>query len=108
MQHIDNKTGAITLITRQRMLAKQMEKKVETRANTNWLSLRVVALCLFIVSVSAPFVAQETHRPAIAPRPVAVAKPLIVSNTASLVTEFEVNGLKVLVKRREGNQTAVA
>ncbi len=37
-----------------------------------------------------------------------VAKPLIVSDAAALVTEFDVNGLKVLVKRREGNQTVVA
>jgi zinc protease len=39
---------------------------------------------------------------------VAVLKPLIASDAASLVTEFDVNGLKVLVKRREGNQTVVA
>jgi zinc protease len=30
-----------------------------------------------------------------------------VADTAKLVTEFDVNGLKVLVKRREGSQTAV-
>lgn len=33
--------------------------------------------------------------------------PEAVAETAKLVTEFEVNGLKVLVKRREGSQTAV-
>jgi zinc protease len=63
---------------------------------------------LFLVSLAVPLAAQEVHPPAIAPRPVAVTKPLIVSDTASLVTEFEINGLKVLVKRREGNQTVVA
>jgi zinc protease len=53
-------------------------------------------------------VAQESHPPAIAPRPVPIAKPLIVADNAALVTEFDVNGLKVLVKRREGSQTVVA
>jgi zinc protease len=75
--------------------------------NMNWLSLRI-ALCLFLVSLAAPLSAQERHPPAIAPQPVPVAKSLIVSDTASLVTEFDINGLKVLVKRREGNQTVVA
>jgi predicted Zn-dependent peptidase len=32
----------------------------------------------------------------------------LVARQASLVTEFEVNGLKVLVKRREGSQTVAA
>ncbi|HEV7475539.1 MAG TPA: pitrilysin family protein [Pyrinomonadaceae bacterium] len=72
------------------------------------MSLRVATLCLFLFSLTAPLAAQEKQPPSIAPRPVAVAKPLIVSDTASLVTEFDINGLKVLVKRREGNQTVVA
>ena len=65
-------------------------------------------LLLVLVSVVSPIAAQETRPPAIAPRPIAVAKPLIVSDPAALVTEFDINGLKVLVKRREGNQTVVA
>jgi zinc protease len=32
----------------------------------------------------------------------------VIARQASLVTEFEVNGLKVLVKRREGSQTVAA
>ncbi|HEX4900990.1 MAG TPA: hypothetical protein VFV61_10685, partial [Pyrinomonadaceae bacterium] len=32
----------------------------------------------------------------------------VVDDSARLITEFEVNGLKVLLKRREGNQTVVA
>src|SRR5258708_13984277 len=32
----------------------------------------------------------------------------VIARQASLVTEFEVNGLKVLVKRREGSQTIAA
>ena len=73
-----------------------------------WLGLRVAALCLFVVSLAVPFVAQEKHPAAIAPQPVPIAKPLLVSDAAALVTEFDVNGLKVLIKRREGSQTVVA
>jgi zinc protease len=36
------------------------------------------------------------------------ATSAVVDDTARLVSEFEVNGLKVLLKRREGNQTVVA
>lgn len=45
-----------------------------------------------------------------APAAAEAARPAAVSATdpASLVTEFDVNGLKVLVKRRAGSQTAVA
>lgn len=81
---------------------------MRVRNSTNWLSLRVGALCLFLLSVAAPLAAQETHPATLAPQPVAIAKPLIASDAAALVTEFDVNGLKVLVKRREGNQTVVA
>ncbi|MEP6569509.1 MAG: pitrilysin family protein [Acidobacteriota bacterium] len=74
----------------------------------NWLTLRVATLCLLIVSLATPFVAQEKHPPAIAPQPVPIAKSLLVSDPAALVTEFDVNGLKVLIKRREGSATVVA
>ena len=33
---------------------------------------------------------------------------VVIDDSARLITEFEVNGLKVLLKRREGNQTVVA
>lgn len=81
---------------------------VNVHMKKTWLSLRVAALCLFVISVAVPFVAQEKHPAAIAPQPVPIAKPLLVSDSASLVTEFDVNGLKVLVKHREGSQTVVA
>jgi zinc protease len=77
----------------------------------SWLSLRVAALCLFVVSIAAPFAAQEAVPTSVASRPVAIAKPSSLSSpadAAALVTEFDVNGLKVLVKRREGSQTVVA
>ena len=79
------------------------------RLSYNMFTLSAGALLwLFLSSVVFPLAAQEKQPAAIAPRPVAVAKPLITSDPAALVTEFDVNGLKVLVKRREGNQTVVA
>jgi zinc protease len=74
----------------------------------NWFGPRVAALCLFVVTIATSLVAQETRPAAAAPHPAPIARPLIVSDAAALVTEFEVNGLKVLIKRREGSQTVVA
>ncbi len=67
---------------------------------------RIAVLSLLIAA--APLAAQEKHPAAIGPQPVPVAKRLLPTDPAALVTEFDVNGLKVLVKRREGSQTVVA
>ena len=72
------------------------------------------ALCLALLLLtfsSSPIAAQATASPgtsAAASTSVRVA-PLAKapSDAAKLVTEFEVNGLKVLVKQREGSLTAV-
>ena len=74
----------------------------------SWFDMRLATLCLLLLTLAAPLVAQEKRPVAIAPQPVPIARPLTVSDQAALVTEFEVNGLKVLVKRREGSQTVVA
>ena len=74
----------------------------------SWFGIRAAASCLFVITIATPLLAQEIRPAAIAPQPVPIAKPLIVSDTAALVTEFDVNGLKVLIKRREGSQTVVA
>ena len=74
----------------------------------SWFGFRVAASCLFVLAMATPLLAQETRPAAIAPQPVPIARPLIVSDTSALVTEFDVNGLKVLIKRREGSQTVVA
>jgi zinc protease len=74
----------------------------------SWFGIRAAASCLFVITIATPLLAQETRPAAIAPQPVPIAKPLIVSDTSALVTEFDVNGLKVLIKRREGSQTVVA
>ncbi|HEY8184556.1 MAG TPA: pitrilysin family protein [Pyrinomonadaceae bacterium] len=81
------------------------------RMRTGWLRLRAAALCLFLFAAAAPLSAQEALPAGAATRPVAVSKPAplpSLADAAALVTEFDVNGLKVLVKKREGNQTVVA
>ena len=80
----------------------------ENQMKKSWFGVRVAALCLLVTTIAGSLVAQETRPAAIAPKPVAIGKPLIVSDTSALVTEFDVNGLKVLIKRREGSQTVVA
>ncbi len=72
------------------------------------MSLRVAAFCLFVVTLAAPLIAQEAQPASVAVGPVAVAKLPALSDTAALVSEFDVNGLKVLIKRREGSATVVA
>src|SRR5260370_34549393 len=60
--------------------------------------------CLLLTVLLVPIArAQTTPPPAPAPDFQGV-----IARQASLVTEFEVNGLKVLVKRREGSQTVAA
>lgn len=56
------------------------------------------------VRAQAPAVKQE-QKAAVAPTP---AYAQFASDQAALVTEFEVNGLKVLVKKRAGSQTVAA
>ena len=68
----------------------------------------MAALCLLVVILATPLAAQEKHPAAIRPQPAPIARPLLVSDATALVTEFDVNGLKVLIKRREGSQTVVA
>ena len=60
-----------------------------------------LALTYFLLTAPAPARAQAA---APAPTP---AQSREVADTLRLVTEFEVNGLKVLVKRREGSQSVV-
>ncbi|HEX6623071.1 MAG TPA: pitrilysin family protein [Pyrinomonadaceae bacterium] len=72
---------------------------------------RLIFAALIFLLTSASFAsARQTAAPATAPARAAAdaqtAKAL--SDAARLVTEFDVNGLKVLVKRREGSQTVAA
>jgi zinc protease len=74
---------------------------------TTFLHIRraaaVWALALTYLLLTAPAPARAQ---AAAPAP-APAQSREVADTLRLVTEFEVNGLKVLVKRREGSQSVV-
>lgn len=65
-----------------------------------------LALTFLLLTAAAPALAQ-TAGAAPAPAP-AAAQSREAADTLRLVTEFEVNGLKVLVKRREGSQSVVA
>jgi predicted Zn-dependent peptidase len=86
-----------------------------------------LACALFLFSLGAPARAQSSEghtssQPPAASQPPAVSAPAAaaanahadiaasreVADSLRLVTEFEVNGLKVLVKRREGSQSVVA
>jgi len=76
---------------------------------------RASALCLALLLAAAHAAAQQspsqqpTNAPAAAsPAPVAAGRAAAAADAAAQVTEFEVNGLKVLVKRRTGSQTVVA
>ncbi len=61
----------------------------------------VVLLSLLLSSMQVSVVAQQSTASQ-------TASARALAEAARLVTEFEVNGLKVLVKRREGSQTVVA
>jgi zinc protease len=73
-----------------------------------------LACALLLLSLAPQTPAQTPSSPATTPAPTAntarsdAAAARNVTDSLRLVTEFEVNGLKVLVKRREGSQTVVA
>jgi zinc protease len=73
--------------------------------------MRVWSLGLALAAVSfTPIAAQQQAQPDArdTARAAAAAKAVASVDPVSLVTEFDVNGLKVLVKRRTGTQTVVA
>src|SRR5437868_10247142 len=70
--------------------------------NGKWLSL--IVCCLFVIVLVAPATrAQSTQTQTTAPD-----FQSVIARQAALVSEFDVNGLKVLVKRREGSLTVAA
>jgi predicted Zn-dependent peptidase len=83
--------------------------RVTRRAASWWLTAT-----LFVVSLAGVASAQTSGADALPARPPAqtesresVGASRIMVESTRLVTEFEVNGLKVLVKRRLGSQTVV-
>ena len=71
------------------------------------LAFRVLLTAYCLLLTVLPAVAQTTAQTA-QPAPQTTNIQTVIARQASLVSEFEVNGLKVLVKRREGSQTVAA
>jgi predicted Zn-dependent peptidase len=77
--------------------------------------MRSLVVALALAAASARFAPAQTPAPpgdaakaAVAATPDARKLDQVAATAESLVTEFEVNGLKVLVKRRAGSQTVSA
>src|SRR3989441_6542348 len=87
------------------MTKREIEKMINVKCqmtNGKWLSLTVC--CWFLIVLLAPAArAQSTQTQAATPD-----FQSIIARQSALVSEFDVNGLKVLVKRREGSQTVAA
>jgi predicted Zn-dependent peptidase len=77
------------------------QRKENTRLKTSGLLL--TAACLLLTFLAPTTYGQATQSSSAPPD-----FQSVIARQASLVTEFEVNGLKVLVKRREGSQTVAA
>jgi zinc protease len=76
--------------------------------NERWFSLRAGALPLLTIIcllLTASLAVAQTPTPTPVPAPDFQS---VIARQAALVTEFDVNGLKVLVKKREGSQTVSA
>jgi predicted Zn-dependent peptidase len=78
------------------------QRKENTRLKTSGLLLP--AACLLFIALLAPATRGQATQ-------TATTTPdfqSVIARQAALVTEFEVNGLKVVIKRREGSQTVAA
>ena len=76
--------------------------------NNGLIKQRIITILFLIAAIATPVFAQESRSTTLSEKRTTIAKPLAVADQSSLVTEFDVNGLKVLVKRREGSLTVVA
>ena len=82
--------------------------RVARRASSFWLAVvLLIALASFVSAQTSGASAPTAQTPPLAAARDDVAASRQVAESARLVTEFDVNGLKVLVKRREGSQTVV-
>src|SRR5205807_2366132 len=78
---------------------------------TNYKSLFLRAARTFIIATLFSLALTASIATAQTPSPTPVPSPdfqSVIARQAALVTEFDVNGLKVLVKKREGSQTVAA
>src|SRR5262245_24139239 len=74
--------------------------------DVEWSLLTMRHLLFIALSLLLSFTASaQTPKPTPTPAPDFQS---VIARQASLVSEFDVNGLKVLVKRREGSQTVAA
>ena len=88
-----------------------LERKQTMIRIANWRAgLSGLAIIVWLLTSATLGLSQTTATGPQNPTPAKAraAASAVVDDSARLVTEFEVNGLKVLVKRREGNQTVVA
>src|SRR5256885_4403914 len=75
--------------------------------NVKWFSLRraLMLLVLSALALTASAVVAQPQTPTPTPTPDFQG---VIARQAALVTEFDVNGLKVIVKKREGSATVAA
>ena len=83
-----------------------LSDRLRQRASRALLTVLALALLSPVALPQTP--AGQAPLPVTPPRAVAKPAAATVDDSAKLITEFEVNGLKVLLKRREGSQTVVA
>lgn len=101
---IKNYTAKKTIEQRQSLFTASLQV-----AKTAYSQLKTFLFLTSLIAVSAlslPAFAQKRTEPANAAA--LQTAQSVVAKQAALVTEFEVNGLKVLVKRREGSLTVAA
>src|SRR4029453_8245420 len=83
-----------------------------SEVGTRWISTVLAAIILTLITCAPvhPQQAAPATQPSTQPAATKTLQDLqsVVAKQAALVTEFEVNGLKVLVKRREGSLTVAA
>src|SRR4051794_27320659 len=72
-------------------------------SNIKWLLLSMT-LCL----LTSSFAAGQSQTPTTQTQTATPDFQSVIARQAALVTEFDVNGLKVLVKKREGSATVAA
>src|SRR6266480_3091051 len=78
-------------------------KNQTSNARSQRGGLLITTCCLLLVFLFASVAPAQTTAPATPPD-----FQSVIARQASLVSEFHLNGLKVLVKRREGSQTVAA
>ena len=90
-----------------------MRRRTHNVTQRRWRNLLPTAycllptvFCLILTALIAPITSAQSTRPQAATT--VQDFQTVIARQASLVSEFEVNGLKVLVKRREGSQTVAA